>query len=94
MSEERPLCGENCEQSKTIGYLEKGQESFRAELDRMVADHREEMRISRSECKACKASLKNDYVSKVEFEPIKKLVYGLVTLILMAVAEAVRRSLS
>lgn len=36
-----------------------------------------------------KATLKGSYVTKEEFEPIKKLVYGLVGLILVAVVGAV-----
>lgn len=32
-----------------------------------------------------KSTLRGSYVSKDEFEPIKKIVYGLVTLILVAV---------
>ena len=35
-----------------------------------------------------KALVKNDYVTKTEFEPIKKLVYGIVTLILTGVIVA------
>lgn len=36
-----------------------------------------------------KATVQHGYVSKEEFEPIKKIVYGLVSLILIAVVGAV-----
>lgn len=36
-----------------------------------------------------KSTLKGSYVSKDEFEPIKRLVYGLVSLILTAITVAV-----
>jgi len=35
-----------------------------------------------------KAKLDNDYVTKEEFEPVKKLVYGLVGIILLTVVGA------
>ena len=35
-----------------------------------------------------KEKLNDDYVTKTEFEPIKKIVYGLVGLILVAVVTA------
>ena len=35
------------------------------------------------------AKLEEDYVTHVEFEPIKKIVYGLVALILVAVVGAI-----
>lgn len=36
-----------------------------------------------------KRQIESNYVSKTEFDPIKRLVYGLVTLILVAVVGAV-----
>ena len=36
-----------------------------------------------------KDTIKRDYITRNEFEPIKKIVYGLVSLILMGVVTAV-----
>jgi hypothetical protein len=36
-----------------------------------------------------KSKLDQDYVSRAEFEPIKKIIYGLISLILVAVVGAV-----
>lgn len=35
-----------------------------------------------------KSKIENDYVTREEFDPIKKIIYGLVTLILTAVVGA------
>ena len=36
-----------------------------------------------------KACLKDDYVKKTEFDPVKKIAYGLVSLVLVIVVSAI-----
>jgi len=42
-----------------------------------------------SEIKAIKEKLEKEYVTQDEFEPIRKVVYGLVSLILLSVVGAI-----
>ena len=44
-----------------------------------------------SEIKGCITGLSGKYITKPEFEPVKKLVYGLAALILIAVIGAITR---
>jgi len=39
--------------------------------------------------KEIKNALKEDYVTKTEFEPVKKIVYGVVSIILLGVVGAI-----
>lgn len=48
-----------------------------------------EMKHISDDVREIKSTLKGSYVSKDEFEPIKRLVYGLVSLILTAITVAV-----
>lgn len=43
----------------------------------------------RGEVTEIKKKLDEDYVTKTEFDPIKRLVYGVVSVILIAVASAI-----
>lgn len=48
-----------------------------------------EMQEIKQNIKEIKSCMEADYVTQKEFDPIKKLVYGLVTLILCAVVTAI-----
>jgi hypothetical protein len=48
-----------------------------------------EINYIKSDVKDIKIKLENDYVTQDQFEPVKKIVYGLVSVILLAVIGAV-----
>lgn len=55
----------------------------------VMANDIEHIKLDLDEIKKLFKDLKKNYVTRAEFEPVKKLVYGLVALILIAVAGAV-----
>lgn len=47
-----------------------------------------ELRIAKEDIREIKEAMKQEYISRQEFEPIKKIVYGLVSVILLGVIGA------
>lgn len=50
---------------------------------------KEEIKEVKKELSAVKKIIKEDYVHRKEFEPIKKIVYGMVTIMFLAVIGAI-----
>lgn len=48
----------------------------------------------RNEIGILRTSIKNDYISKIEFNPIQKIVYGLVGLILTAIGLTILKAIA
>jgi len=54
-----------------------------------IAEMAKDVGYIKAKVDSIEKDIKADYVSRTEFEPIKKLVYGMVTLILSGVVVAV-----
>jgi hypothetical protein len=61
-------------------------------LDVRVALLRQSLETQKSDLEDMKRSLKEDYVCKHEFRPVMRLVYGMASLMLVAVVTAIVNS--
>lgn len=59
------------------------------ELSKLRVEFKAEMKSQLAPIKADIAEIKNMYVLKVEFQPVKNVVYGLVATILLSVITAI-----
>ena len=89
--EEKPkgLCSQHGTHCKAIEYLEKDQEKIREELFKSTVDLKDARKSLSHDFERFEDSIKKNYITRAEFEPIKKLVYGLATLMLMYAAKMV-----
>lgn len=54
-----------------------------------IVEIQTKMTYMQSDLKEIKVSLREKYVTKTEYEPVKKIVYGMISLVLTAVLGAV-----
>ena len=83
------LCSQHGTHCKAIEYLEEGQSTIRQDLKKGVIDLKDARGSMRHDFERFEDRIKREYVSKAEFEPIKKLAYGLAALMLAYAAKAV-----
>jgi len=88
MAGEKPCCLDHGEICKGIEYLEKGQDEIKRELRNKTNEIKDARKSLSQDLQTLEETVKKGFVSKAEFDPIKKLVYG--TALLM-IAEVVRR---
>jgi hypothetical protein len=84
----RPCCFEHGKLCKGIAYLEKGQDEIKVELHNKTSEIKDTRKSLVTDINILEEKIKKDFVSKAEFDPVKKLVYG--TALLM-IAEVARR---
>jgi len=86
----RYLCDQHGGHCKSIEYLEKGQDNIKNELYNKTNEIKDARRSMTHDLERFEDHVKNIFVTKAEFEPIKKLVYGVAGLM---IAEVIRRML-
>ena len=59
------------------------------EDERIVIKMASDIEYIQRDVKDIKLTLRGDYITRAEFEPVKKVIYGLVGLILVAVVSAI-----
>ena len=83
------LCAQHGTHCKAIEYLEDGQNQINQDIKKGVVDLKDARSSMRHDFQRFEDGIKEGYVSKAEFEPIKKLVYGLAGLMLAYAAKMV-----
>jgi len=96
MADELWRCRDHGKHCLGIQHLEKGQEKADGHIDELredlaqgLADKTNEIKDCRKltahDQERCEDQIKRDYVTKVEFEPIRKLVNGVIILMVLEV---------
>ena len=76
------LCGQHGAHCKAIEYLEDGQNQINRDVKKGVVDLKDARQSMKHDFQRFEDGIKNEYITRKEFEPIKKLVYGLTGLML------------
>ena len=83
------LCAQHGAHCKAIEYLEDGQNQINQNIKKSTIDLKDARSSMKHDFERFEDRIKREYVSKAEFEPIKKLAYGLAALMLAYAAKAV-----
>ena len=90
--DERKYCDEHGANCKALEYLDRGLRDLEKKCERETQIKTAEIKDARHSIKydleKLEGGVKQGYVSKSDFEPVRKLVYGVAALILL---EAIRR---
>jgi len=82
------FCSEHGANCKALEYLDRGQRDILQALQDKTAELKDARHSIKQDLEKLEQAVKHSYVDKTEFEPVKKLVYGVAALILL---EAIRR---
>jgi len=78
----RGLCDQHGTHCKAIEYLENGIDEVKQDLWKKTVDLKDARKSMIHDLERFEDAIKTNYVSKSEFEPVKKLAYGLAALML------------
>ena len=87
-NEEHYFCSEHGANCKALEYLDRGQRDILQALHDKTAELKDARHSIKQDLEKLENAVRENYVNKSEFEPVRKLVYGVAALILL---EAIRR---
>ena len=82
------FCSEHGANCKALEYLDRNQRDILQALHDKTTELKDARNSIKQDMEKMEAAIKENYVHKNEFEPVKKLVYGMAALILL---DAIRR---
>jgi len=82
------FCSEHGANCKALEYLDRGQRDILQALQDKTAELKDARHSIKQDLEKLENAVRENYVHKSEFDPVKKLVYGVAALLLL---EALRR---
>ena len=76
------LCSQHGTHCKAIEYLENSQNEIQRDIKKNVVDLKDARGSMKHDFQRFEDAIRKDYVTRAEFEPFKKLAYGLTALLI------------